>query len=207
MKHRLAGVLIGAVCLYGLLGCGHVDPYLDIAREKGMSKEYLAVLGEWTRSQIVYSQFETKVHITATYQSPEFRKAYLDEQARIVQLRKDERKSWEENRAALDSELAEFLFYAYIPDKRSNDFDRQGSIWTVFLVSGEGEKVQPVEVRRIDPVTPVHTEFYPYINPYYGNAYRLRFPADVKKRVEAGALKLVFTGVIGKVELDFGHRR
>lgn len=203
---RWTGFLIGAVCLYGLLGCAHVDRYLDIALEKGMSKEYLNVLKTWTRSQIVYSQFETKVRITATYQSPEFRRAYFDEQARVSQLRKDERKFQEEKRAALDSDLAEFIFYAYVPEKRSNDFDRQGSIWTVFLVSGEGEKVYPVELRRIDPITPVHTEFFPYVNPYYGIAYRLRFPPPAKAGVEAGSLRLVFTSVIGKVEMAFGHR-
>jgi hypothetical protein len=104
------------------------------------------------------------------------------------------------------SDFTDFIFYAYIPEKRSNDFDKQGSIWTIFLVDKKGERIDPVEVRRIDPLTPVLTEFFPYINPYYGMAYRLRFPPLAKTGVAEGSLKLVFTGVIGKVELDFGHR-
>ena len=46
--------------------------------------------------------------------------------------------------------------------------DRRGSIWSIFLINGKGEKIAPAEVRRIDPVTPVVTEFFPYGNPYYG---------------------------------------
>ena len=75
------------------------------------------------------------------------------------------------------SDFAEFIFYAYIPEKTSNDFDKRGSIWTVFLVNEKGDRIDPVELRRIDPITPVITEFFPYIHPHYGIAYRLRFPS------------------------------
>jgi hypothetical protein len=203
---RWTGVVIGAVCLLGLSACSHLEGYLDIAREKGMTGEYLAVLKQWTRSQIVYSQFETRVHIHATYRSPDFNRAYLDEAVRINQLRENDLKKRKEIETAMVSDLTDFIFYAYIPEKRSNDFDRKGSIWTIFLVDGKGERIDPVEVRRIDPITPVQTEFFPYINPYYGMAYRLRFPFHAKTGVAEGSLKLVFAGVIGKVELDFGHR-
>ncbi len=203
---RWMGVVIGAVCLLGFLACGHLEGYLDITREKGMTREYLAILNQWTRSQIVYSQFETKVHIHATYRSLDFNRAYLDEVARINQLRENELKKRKEIETAMVSDFTDFIFYAYIPEKRSNDFDRQGSIWTIFLIDQKGERIDPVEVRRIDPITPVLTEFFPYINPYYGIAYRLRFPFLAKPGVAEGSLKLVFTSVIGKVELDFGHR-
>ena len=58
-------------------------------------------------------------------------------------------------------------------------------------------------MRRIDPVTPVMTEFFPYINPYYGIAYWLRFSQLQKNSLGDGPLKLVFASVIGKVELEF----
>ena len=193
---------ISACCLIGTAGCGHLESYLEIAREKGMSGEYLAVLNEWTRSQVIYSQFETQAHLSATYQSPEFNRAYLDEYARIYQLQEKERKKQEDVR--MTAEFTEFIFYASLPEKTSNDFDRRGSIWTVFLVNGKGERIDPWEVRRIDPVTPVITKFFPYVNPYHGMVYRLRF--HPVRKTEATSLKLVVTGVLGTAELKFVKR-
>ncbi len=80
---------IYAFCLIGAAGCGHLENYVEITREKGVSGEYLAVLNEWTRSQVIYSQFETQAHIGATYQSPEFNRAYLEEYSRIYHLQEE----------------------------------------------------------------------------------------------------------------------
>ncbi|MBN2438601.1 MAG: hypothetical protein JXL20_08375 [Deltaproteobacteria bacterium] len=200
---KLCGrLVIGLLFLIGIAACSPVQGYLDIARGKRMSEAYLKALQHWTRSQIVYSQFETKARIEATLRSPEFNRSYHQEYSRIYQLSADERKKGEEMRAATASDFTEFIFYAYIPDRAENDFDRRGSIWSIFLVNGKGEKITPIEVRRIDPVTPVVTEFFPYGNPHYGIFYRLRFPQQQTGRGN-NPLKLVFTGVIGKVDLEF----
>jgi hypothetical protein len=201
--NRWGGLVIGMLCLIGIAACSHVRGYLDVAKENGMSEAYLQSLQHWTRSQIVYSQFETMARIEATLRSPEFNRAYLQEYYRIYQLGNDERKKREEMQAAAASEFMEFIFYAYIPDKTENDFDRRGSIWSIFLVNGKSERIAPAEVRRIDPVTPLVTQFFPYGNPYYGSFYWLRFSQQEKSRLGGGPLRLVFTGVIGKVELEF----
>jgi hypothetical protein len=163
-------------------------------------------LKEWSRSQTVYSQFDTQALISATYQSPEFNRVYHDEYSRIYHLRKEERKVKENTQAALSADYTEFMLYAYTPEKSSNDFDRRGSIWTVYLVNGKGDRIDPVEIRRVDPITPVTTEFFPYVNPYYGIVYRLRFTPLSKAGREDTPLKLVFVSVLGKVELTFDGR-
>jgi len=191
------------LCLIGIAACSHVQEYLDIAKAKGMSQTYLQALKYWTRSQVAYSQFETKVHIEATLRSPEFNRAYSQEYGRIYPLTAEEQKRQEAMRTASASEFTEFIFYAYIPNRAENDFDRSGSIWSILLVNGKNEQIKPWEVRRIDPVTPVVTEFFPYGNPYYGIFYRLRFlQQDRGSRID-GPLKLVFSSVIGRVELEF----
>jgi hypothetical protein len=169
-----------------------------------MSGEYLAVLNEWTRSKVIYAEFETQAHISATYQSLEFNRAYFDEYSRIYQLDEKERKKKEDIQKGPNADLTEFIFYASIPEKTSNDFDRRGSIWTIFLVNGKGERIDPREVRRIDPVTPLITKFFPYVNPYHGMVYRLRFNSVGKS--EADHMKLVFTSVLGKAELIFVNK-
>ena len=203
---RWGSLVIGTLCLIGIVACSHVQGYLDVTREKGMSEAYLQALQQWTRSQIVYSQFETKAHIEATLRSPEFNQAYLQEYSRIYQLSDDERKKREEMQAADASEFTEFIFYAYIPNRTENDFDRRGSIWSIFLINGKGERIAPTEVRRIEPITRVVTEFFPYGNPYYGMFYWLRFSQQEKTRLDGGPLRLVFASVIGKVELEFQRK-
>jgi hypothetical protein len=198
---RWVNLVIGALCLIGVAACGHLDGYLDIVKDKGMSEEYLQVLGRWTRSKIIYSQFDTQANIIATLRSPEFNRAYLQEYARIYQLSADELKNHEAMRA--ESEFTEFIFYAHIPERTENDFDRRGSIWSIFLLNGKGEKITPVEVRRVDPVTPLVTGFFTYIKPYYGICYWLRFPPLEKIGGGDGPLKLVFASVVGKVEMEF----
>lgn len=194
-------LFISACCLIGTAGCGHLENYFEIARDRGMSAEYLAVLNEWTRSHVIYSQFETQAHISATYQSPEFNRAYLEEYSRIYQLEEKERKKREDIQKGPNVDFAEFLFYASIPEKTSNDFDRRGSIWTIFLINGKGERIDPWEVRRIEPVTPVITKFFPYVNPYHGMVYRLRFQSA--KKSDGASMKLIITSVLGEAELKF----
>ncbi len=203
MKRQIL-LFISILWLIGAVGCGYLENYLEIAREKGMSEKYLAVLSEWSQSQVIYSQFETQAHISATYQGSEFKRAYLEEYSRIYHLQEEERNKRDDIHNGMTADFTEFIFYAAIPEKTSNDFDRRGSIWTIFLVSGKGDRIDPQEVRRIDPITPVITKFFPYINPYYGMAYRLRFrPVTM---TGADSLKLVFTSVLGKAELKFEKR-
>jgi hypothetical protein len=131
-----------------------------------------------------------------------FNRAYREEYARIYQQQATERRRQEEIDKEMASDVSEFLFYAYIPEKAANDFDRRGSIWTIQLRNGSGDRLEPMEIRRIDPVTPVVTEFFPFVNPYYGIAYRLRFP-PLPQGWRDGPLRLVFLSVIGRVELEY----
>ena len=55
--------------LLALTACNHAGEYLDVARDKGISKAYFEVLNRWTRKETLYSQFETKVQITATFKN------------------------------------------------------------------------------------------------------------------------------------------
>lgn len=197
-------LFLSACCMIGTVGCGHLENYLEIAREKGMSGEYLAALNRWTRSAVIYSQFETQAHLYATYQSPEFFRAYLDEYSRIYQLEEKEQQKKGDVQKGLTAGFTDFIFYASIPEKASNDFDRRGSSWRIFLVNGKGERIAPWEVRRIDPMTPVLIKFYPYVNPYHGIAYRLRFQTGEKPGGES--LKLMITSVLGTAELKFDKR-
>lgn len=198
------GASLFIIFLMCLNACQYVNPYIDMAEEKGISNAYLMQLQKWTRSQIVYSQFETRVHISATYKSPSFNKAYLDEYSRIYEPSPEQKQLKESAQSVLDAEFTEFFVYAYIPDMDSNDIDKPTSIWSVYLVDGKGQRINPIDIRRFKKITPVMEVFYPYLNPYYGVSYSIKFPplteADANGPMH---FKLNFQSVLGKVELNW----
>lgn len=200
-------LLVLGILLACCIGCTQIKSYVEIVKDKTISKEYLNSLDKWTRDKTVYSQFETKVRIAATYKSSEFNKAYLSEYSRIYSLTEPEKKSKEEMFEDLSSDFTEFLFYAYTPDKDSNDFDKRDSIWTVYLLDEKGNRIYPVEVRKVKKITPVIKEFYPYINKYYGIFYSLKYPPLSFAEGDSKHLKLIFASVLGRVELEWPQIR
>lgn len=189
-------------------GCSYLQGYVDMAKDKGLSDEYRASLDTWTRAQTVHSQFETRVSITSTLKSRAFNRAYLSEYERIYLLTPEEKKKREQTHEDLTSEFTEFLFYAYTPEKEANDFDRRGSIWTVFIIDDQGIRHDPVEIRRIGKTTAVMESFFPYIHKYYGNFYSLKFkplpglgadPGDASRK----RFRLVMTSILARVELEW----
>ena len=71
MKKRLFAFLL--IVLIALAGCAEVREYTDIAKKKGVSDEYLKDLAAWTRTNTVYSEFETNLKVVCTYKSRQFR--------------------------------------------------------------------------------------------------------------------------------------
>ncbi len=184
--------------LISFLGCAHVESYIDIAKEKGVSNEYLDEMCKWTREKKIYSQFDTILYIVATYKSIEFKQAYLKEYSRLYSLSKTEEEKREAVLSELSSDFTEFYFYAYNPDHDAIDFSKPNSIWKIFLVDEKGRQIYPAAVNHIKKITPLVENFYPYINQYHGKFYYLRFPPQ-----KSGKLKLVFTSVLGKAELEW----
>lgn len=201
MKGRAMRGLLACVSL-ALAGCTVLTGYADVVRERGISPSYRQALADWTRADTVYSQFETRVTIRATYRSPAFQDAYWREYSRLYDLTAAQERERAAVRQGLAADFIEFFFYAYVPDREANDFDLRNSVWTVYLLEGDGRRVAPAEIRRIHPVTAATETFFPYIHPYHGVCYSLKFPpAPAGEKAFAGPFRLVFTGVLGRVEL------
>ncbi len=190
-----------------IAGCSHVESYLDVAKDKGISKKYLNNLNQWTKKDTLYSQFETKVQIGATFKNEAFTKAYIEEYTRIFYLTDGERKRMEDIHSDFSGNFTEFFLYASMSQKEANDFESQHSSWSIFLIDEKGNRIKPLEVRKIEKITPVLEEFFPYVNKYYGYCYSLKFPPEIGY-TKAGTnatqpITLVFTSVLGKVELSW----
>lgn len=196
---RRAAILIG-FCLFSVTGCSGVKDYLgsyvDMFKEQSLSNTYKNRLKQWTREQTAYSELETRFQISATYRSQAFREAFLKEQARVFILSPEEQKRREAQQRETASEFTEFFFYAYTADKVQNDFGERNSLWRVFIVDEAGRQIDPLEIRKVEKVSPMVETLFPYVQKYYGFCYNIKFP-----RQSASSLKLVFTSYLGKVEL------
>lgn len=197
MKKRLFAFLL--IVLIALAGCAEVREYTDIAKKKGVSDEYLKDLAAWTRTNTVYSEFETNLKVVCTYKSRQFKDAYVREYSRIYLLPKEAEEQKAQLMKEMSAEETEFSFYAYTADFEANDFARAESSWKVFLLDEKNNQIHPIELRRITRITPMVEQFYPYINQYHGRFYTVRFPSqpDGMKK------KLVFTSVLGTVTLEW----
>ncbi|MCX7634875.1 MAG: hypothetical protein N2Z74_03940 [Syntrophales bacterium] len=196
----LAIFVILAILMWS--GCaemqGYVRDYAEMAKEKGISGDYLRTLRKWTREKTVYAEFATRFYVAATYRSAEMTRAFLEEQARLLHLDGAEKARRQEIQNTVTSEYTSFFFYAYTEDRQANDFGERDSMWRVYLRDGKGSKINPVEIRSVGRITPEIEAFYPYVNRYYGRCYNVKFP---KQSTEE--LTLVFTSVLGHAELSW----
>lgn len=192
LKFIILSVILLAV------SCHHLENYWDMTREKGVSQQYLDTLRSVTRQGSLYSQLETKVHLTVTRKNESFLSAYVEEYARIYRLSPEERHRMFNLQQAILTDFDEYFVFAAMPDREANDFDKPKSIWGIFLLTEDGKSVKPVEVRRIEKVTPLLEQFYPYVNKYYGVCYLMKFP---KLATSERSVRLLFTSVLGEVTL------
>jgi hypothetical protein len=189
--------------LLSCLGCSHVRGYLEIAKGNTISDEYLSELNGWTRQKTVYAEFETRVRIVATYKSRAFIDAFRDEYSRIYQVSQGDKRIGKDTPGQSADGFEEFLFYASLPDGDANDFAREDSIWDTFLLSEDNERIYPDEMREVTAITPIITKFFPYVNPYYGKFYSVKFARPEKDIGESPRPSLVFASVLGRVELKW----
>ncbi len=202
-------LIVVMFCLVGISGCGQVKEYIQIARNDTISVQYLDILNKYTREKTLYSEFETSIRIVATLKSSEFTDAYLSEYSRLYLLTSADKEQRRDILSDTSSDLREFLFYAYVPDRKFNDLSKADSAWRVLSVGVRGETLEPLDIREIDS-TPLVTRLFPYVKPY-GKFYSVKFP----KLLSSGkgdvavedAPELVFTGVLGKIELTWGAGR
>lgn len=152
MKRIALGVLF--VLSMTCLSCSEIRHYAEILREGRISAPYLDTLDRWTREKTVYVEFETMARVVATERSRAFNEAYRQERDRIHPSSTAEKGAGEALETG-DFDGLEYFFYAYVPDKKWNDFARSNSIWKVSLILGEEKTLFPADLREIENITPV----------------------------------------------------
>lgn len=189
------------------VGCGAAQVTLRPAPRSFTAKDYERVYETWTRSDndFAFGILSDVLHVTATFQSWEFRWAYVVRFAEDHGLDTDVRRDMLEASLADAKEYHRFFVTLSGEHFRESDLTDEQTAWRVLLVDEAGRLTVPIEVQPVSDPTPAEMTYFPSVSPFR-HAFRIVFPVtrpDGTQTIPAGAdnVRLRFTGARGRVDL------
>jgi hypothetical protein len=200
---------IGTIALAAVmlaLGCG--TPRVDLSQgaREYVATDYDQVLARWTRTEhlIALSELDDLLTVSATFESWDFRWAY------VVRYAQDYRLTTEQRKVLLDSTLEEargyhqFYVALYGANRRFIDLSKPDSAWIVRLIDDRGNETAPDKITAISRPSPLERTYFPYTSPWR-LAFRIRFPVSTNHgptiAPDAHSVGLRFAGAQGSEEL------
>jgi hypothetical protein len=175
-------------------------------------ESYVSIWDAWTREKESFSWKELahEIHVAATFESWEFRWAYVVRYAYDYSLKPEARDEMLD--ASLASSRQEHRFFVALSgmDFKESNLAGKTSAWRVLLIDPEGNQTVPFLMERVRRPTAVDRVYFPQVNPYR-QTFRLTFPAvdaDGRKTIPDGAefMVLRFTGARGRADLRWDLR-
>jgi hypothetical protein len=186
--------------------CGKPPVSLGEGPREYLPTDYEHVLARWTRTEdlVELAELEDLLTVTATFESWDFRWAY------VVRYAHDYRLSVEQRRVLLDSTLAEtrahhqFFVALYGNNRRWVDLSKPNSAWIVRLIDDKGNETAPEEIIAIPKPGPIERTYFRYAT-VWRQVFRLRFPTSTPSgptiSPDAKYVGLRFAGAQGSEEL------
>ena len=200
-----------AFALAAVLGCTTPRVSLRGGPRVYVADNYEDVLRQWTREGNTYTlrRLDNPLSVTATYESWDFRWAYVVHYAQVFRLSTQERQDLLQHSLESSQQEHEFYVALYTQNRRWGELTRPASAWRVLLVNDRREEVAPV---AIDPITrpgAVERTYFPYTT-VWRQASRIRFPKYLRSpnrgeveviddRVRSFSLR--FSGPLGTTDL------
>jgi hypothetical protein len=189
-------------------GCGGARPVsMSEGPRQYVPFDYDQVLKRWTRTEslVALSELDDLLTVTATFESWDFRWAY------VVRYAADYRLTIEQRKRLLESTLSDtrakhqFYIALYGPNRRWNDISRKNSAWIVRLIDDKGNETAPEEIVSIAKPGAIERTYFPYTS-VFRQAFRVRFPvtlADGRHTLanDARWVGLRFAGAQGNQDL------
>jgi hypothetical protein len=188
-------------------GCAQQKVGLGEGPREYVATDYDNVLDRWTRTERLFAlpELETYLTATATFESWDFRWAYVVRYVQDYRLTIDQRKKLLEK--ALDETRLRHQFFValYGGERRYNDLTKPDSAWIVRLIDDTGNETAPQEIIAIRKPNSLERSYFPY-NTVFRQAFRIRFPrttADGRPTISPQAkwFGLRFAGAQGNSEL------
>jgi len=168
---------------------------------------YLGVWDAWTREKESFSwkALSHEIHVSATFESWEFRWAYVVRYAYDYSLKPEARDEMLD--ASLASSRQEHRFFVSLSgmDFKESNLAGKTSAWRVLLIDPAGNQTVPVLMERVRRPTAVDRVYFPQVNSFR-QTFRVTFPAveaDGRRTIPDGAKFVVlrFTGARGRADL------
>jgi hypothetical protein len=198
-------LLVGA----GANGCAEPQVSLAGGAREYVPTDYTSVLKRWTREEslITFSDLEDKLTVTATYESWDFRWAYVVRYAADYRLTVEQRRELLERTLRETEDTHEFYVALYGTKWRWADLSRPTSAWIVRLIDDQGSETAPAKIELIVKPGPIEYRYFPYTT-VWRHAFRIRFPrqtGDGRPTIAANArwFGLRFAGAEGNEELHW----
>jgi len=200
------GLLAAALGL-ALVACSPTKVSMRGGPREYVATDYEDVLDRWTRTEdlITLAELDNLLQATATFESWDFRWAYVVRYVEDYRLTIEQRKKLLEK--TLDETKQGHHFFVAITggERRFNDLTKPDSAWIVRLIDSTGNETAPEEIALIKRPNAIEKTYYPYITVFH-LAFRIRFPQvrpDGRPTVSPDAewVGLRFAGAQGNSEL------
>ncbi len=191
------------------LAAACAEPRVNIAEgaREYVATDYESILRLWTRERQFtnVNEMDNVLSVTATYESWDFRWAYVVRYAEDYRLTVDQRKALLERSLTETRDTHEFFVALYAQKHKWNDLTADQPAWIVRLIDDEGTETAPSDIQAIKKPSAIEITYYPYTSPWR-SAFRLTFPkvrADGTRTVspESRWLGLRFAGPQGNQEI------
>lgn len=179
MLLRLRSIALGGLLAIAMSSMGCTDPKVSLATgpREYTDSDYAQVLERWTREKSLtsLSELDTVLTVTATFESWDFRWAY------VVRYANDYRLTVEQRRQLLERTLSEttdghrFYVALYGSNVRWTDLTRPNSAWIVRLIDDEGNETAPLSIELIARPGALERRYFPY-STIWRNVFRIKFP-------------------------------
>ena len=164
------------LCL-GAAACSSPQVQLSEGPREYAPTDYEVVLKRWTREEdiIVASELDNVLGVTATYESWDFRWAYVVRYADDYRLTVEQRKVLLERSLAESRKTHQFYVALYAQRRKWDDLTAESPAWIVRLIDEKGRETAPADIQRIKRPGAIERTYFPYTTSWRA-AYRIRFP-------------------------------
>jgi hypothetical protein len=195
--------------LLAVASCGPGNVPIRESTRAFTASDYGGIYDRWTRSadDFDFGHLGEILHVTATFESWEFRWAYVVRYAADHSLTTDERTRTLEQSLADARDRHRFLVTVGVPIFREGDLTGQYSDVRVILVDPSGRQTTPSEILRIGRPSTDQRIYFPSIN-RQRHTFRIAFPTigeDGAPTIpdDAQEITLRFAGALGIVDLHW----
>jgi hypothetical protein len=206
-RSGFAAIALGALGVSATLGCAEPRVSMASGAREYVASDYAVVLKRWTRTEnlIALAEIDNLLTVTATFESWDFRWAYVVRYAQDYRLTVDQRRALLERTLGNANQAHHFYVALYGNNRRQTDLTKPNSAWIVRLIDDQGNETAPQNIELIAKPGTLEQTYFPYTT-IWRHAFRIAFPRttiDGRPTIATDAkwFGLRFAGAEGNEEL------